>query len=80
MLECVEREQERIGQDLHDGLCQLLAGIKFKVASLGAKEGMITYTADLDAEVLRSRTESFYGLTLLQDRRPELYRAISATS
>jgi hypothetical protein len=41
---------------------------------------MITYTADLDAEVLRSRTESFYGLTLLQDRRPELYGEISATS
>jgi PAS domain S-box-containing protein len=37
MLESVEREQERIGQDLPDGLCQLLAGVKFKVASLGAK-------------------------------------------
>jgi PAS domain S-box-containing protein len=34
VLESVEREQERIGQDLHDGLCQLLAGIKFKTASL----------------------------------------------
>ena len=34
VFESVEREQERIGQDLHDGLCQLLAGIKFKVASL----------------------------------------------
>jgi predicted amidohydrolase len=51
-----------------------------EVATLGPKEGMITYTADLDREVLRSRTESFYGLTLLQDRRPELYREISATS
>jgi len=37
VLENVEREQERIGQDLHDGLCQLLAGIKFKAASLEAE-------------------------------------------
>jgi PAS domain S-box-containing protein len=36
VLESVEREQERIGQDLHDGLCQLLAGIKFKAASVRA--------------------------------------------
>jgi predicted amidohydrolase len=48
-----------------------------EMATLGPKEGMITYTADLDTEVLRSRTESFYGLTLLQDRRPELYPEIS---
>ena len=37
VLEGVEREQQRIGQDIHDGLCQLLAGVKFKAASLRAK-------------------------------------------
>jgi PAS domain S-box-containing protein len=37
VLESTEREQQRIGQDLHDGLCQLLAGIKFRAASLEAE-------------------------------------------
>jgi PAS domain S-box-containing protein len=36
VLEGVQREQERIGQDLHDGLCQLLTGIKFKSVALGS--------------------------------------------
>lgn len=37
ILRISEREQERIGQDLHDGLCQHLAGIKFKTALLKQK-------------------------------------------
>lgn len=37
MMTAVEREQERIGQDLHDGICQLLTGAKFKIALLGQK-------------------------------------------
>jgi signal transduction histidine kinase len=32
-----EREQQRIGQDLHDGLCQHLTGIRFKCRLLGQK-------------------------------------------
>jgi PAS domain S-box-containing protein len=34
VLQSIEREQQRVGQDLHDGLCQLLTGIKFKTSSL----------------------------------------------
>jgi signal transduction histidine kinase len=34
ILHAVEREQERIGQDLHDGLCQLLVATKYRVAML----------------------------------------------
>jgi PAS domain S-box-containing protein len=30
ILKSAEREQERIGRDLHDGLCQLLVGAKFR--------------------------------------------------
>ena len=30
VLSISEREQQRIGQDLHDGLCQQLTGVKFK--------------------------------------------------
>jgi PAS domain S-box-containing protein len=37
VLEISEQEQERIGQDLHDGVCQLLSGIKFKVTLLEQK-------------------------------------------
>ncbi len=34
LLEVGEREQERIGQDLHDGLCQQLAGIAYLAGDL----------------------------------------------
>jgi len=34
ILEISEREQQRIGQDLHDELCQLLSGVKFKTTLL----------------------------------------------
>lgn len=34
ILHAVEREQERIGLDLHDGLCQLLVAAKYRVAAL----------------------------------------------
>ncbi|HYG34947.1 MAG TPA: sensor histidine kinase, partial [Clostridia bacterium] len=37
ILEISEQERERIGQDLHDGLCQLLSGIKFKTTLLEQK-------------------------------------------
>jgi two-component system CheB/CheR fusion protein len=37
ILEISEQEQERIGQDLHDGVCQLLSGIKFKTTLLEQK-------------------------------------------
>jgi PAS domain S-box-containing protein len=35
ILRSTEREQERIGRDLHDGICQLLTGAKFRSACLG---------------------------------------------
>lgn len=37
LLEISEREQRRIGQDLHDGLCQQLTGISLMVSSLHRK-------------------------------------------
>jgi two-component system CheB/CheR fusion protein len=37
IIKIAEQEQERIGQDLHDGLCQFLSGIKFKVTLLEQK-------------------------------------------
>lgn len=37
ILEISEQEQERIGQDLHDGLCQVLSGVKFRAGVLEQK-------------------------------------------
>jgi PAS domain S-box-containing protein len=37
ILQISEREQSRIGQDLHDGLCQHLAGIEFRLLALKQK-------------------------------------------
>jgi PAS domain S-box-containing protein len=34
LLEISEREQQRIGQDLHDGLCQRLAGVAYMASDL----------------------------------------------
>lgn len=46
------------------------------VAYLGEEEGLVTHRADLQDAILRSRTEAFFGLNLLQDRRPERYEAV----
>jgi signal transduction histidine kinase len=54
-----EREQRRIGQDLHDGLCQFLAGIGCAAASL---------RGDLEKLQLKSEADVADELaTLLQD-------------
>ncbi len=46
------------------------------VAYLGDEEGLVVHRADLQDAVLNSRTEAFFGLNLLQDRRPERYEAV----
>jgi predicted amidohydrolase len=50
------------------------------VAAVGDGEGMAFCTADIEATTIRARTQDFYGLTLLQDRRPDLYSRITETS
>lgn len=50
------------------------------VASLGDEEGLVVHTADLEATVLESRTDGFFGLNLLQDRRPQHYGLIADQS
>jgi len=37
LLDISEREQQRIGQDLHDGLCQQLAGIAYMASNLESR-------------------------------------------
>ena len=59
IIEISEREQRRIGQDLHDGLCQFLAGIGCAAASL---------KADLAKMKLHAEAKTAEELaTLLQD-------------
>jgi predicted amidohydrolase len=58
------------------GRSQIVDPYGHVVASLDDEEGVVVHTADLDEEVLTSRTEGFFGLNLLQDRRPELYGPI----
>ncbi len=46
------------------------------VAYAADEECLLTHTADLKQTTLKSRTEGFFGLNLLQDRRPEHYGAL----
>jgi predicted amidohydrolase len=48
------------------------------VAELGHEEGIVTVTVDLQDGIERGRTLDFFGLNLLQDRRPEFYGLIPA--
>jgi predicted amidohydrolase len=50
------------------------------VIELGKEEGMaIAHGLDIKGEVLKARTRWFFGLNLLADRSPELYREIADT-
>jgi predicted amidohydrolase len=43
------------------------------IAQIGHAEGLVTATVDLAAGLEQGRTRDFFGLNLLQDRRPEFY-------
>jgi signal transduction histidine kinase len=64
ILDIVDREKERLGRELHDGLCQTLAGISAlsstlsrKLARSGTAEGQ-TAAADAAAEIARLLNEA----------------------
>lgn len=46
------------------------------VASLGREEGLVVHSADIAESILESRTQRYFGLNLIQDRRPELYASL----
>src|SRR5213078_220451 len=50
ILEISDREQERLGQELHDGLCQQLTAIGFlaRATSLRLKDHRVVQTNDLE--------------------------------
>ncbi len=52
ILKSTEREQERIGRDLHDGLCQLLVGARFRSVYLQKISGDRTPVVKREAKAL----------------------------
>ena len=52
LLEVSEREQRRIGQDLHDGLCQHLAGVGYMSKALARKLDVAARAEAADARAL----------------------------
>lgn len=67
-----EREQERLGQDLHDGLCQTLIGLKFKTTRLAsrlpaeaaAEANAIVRLLDQSVNEARSLAQGLHPLSL----------------
>jgi len=54
ILEVSEREQQRIGHDLHDGLCQELAGVAFLAQTMERKLGSAGTVSAQDAAQIRA--------------------------
>jgi predicted amidohydrolase len=47
-------------------------------AEIGHEEGLVTATVDLVGGIERGRTQDFFGLNLLQDRRPDFYGLLAS--
>lgn len=67
------------GQD-YWGNSQIVDPYGKVVACLADEEGLVVHTADLEATVVASRTDGYFGLNLLQDRRPQHYLPITDNS
>jgi signal transduction histidine kinase len=65
LLEISEREQQRIGRDLHDGLCQQLAGIAYSASDLHSK---LTKKSSAEA-VIAARIAELSRATAVQARQ-----------
>lgn len=47
------------------------------VAEIGHEEGLVTATVDLEEGIEDARTRDWFGLNLLEDRRPEFYGIVA---
>lgn len=63
------------GSDYYGGT-QIVDPTGRVVDYLAQEEGLLVHRVDVDGAVLEARTESFFGLNLLQDRRPQHYRQV----
>ena len=68
ILEISEREQRRIGQDLHDGLCQHLAGIEMLSQVLAQKVAAVSADASARAEDIAGAVREAISQTRLLAR------------
>lgn len=59
------------------GHSQIISPTGHVVARLDQEEGLVCHAADLRAEVMSARTEAFFGLSLLADRRPSQYGVLT---
>ena len=65
VLRRLEQEQERIGRDLHDGLCQILVGVKYRV---GVLEKLIANQDHSSAATMAITVEKMINDTIQQAR------------
>ena len=65
VLEIVDREKERLGRELHDGLCQSLAGIAALSATLSKK---LAASSDPDASAAAAEITQLLKDTIVQAR------------
>jgi two-component system, LuxR family, sensor kinase FixL len=86
VLEVSEREQQRLGQDLHDGLGQALAGITYMLQSIMPRTGPLERATELLSRALsqtRELAKGFYPVELdrhgLQGALPELAMHVQST-
>jgi PAS domain S-box-containing protein len=85
MLLAIELEQERIGQDLHDGICQILTGAKFSTALLGRKirDSAVLVPEDSDSiealikDAIRQARGVAYGLNPVKSEEGGLMNALA---
>ncbi|MBV8815747.1 MAG: PAS domain S-box protein [Verrucomicrobia bacterium] len=85
LLSISNREQRRIGQDLHDGLCQQLAGIEFRnsvlvhqLQDLPAAQGEAAQLGELIRDVTRQARLLARGMLPVQLEANGLMAALSA--
>lgn len=60
------------------GHSRIIAPTGEVVADGGYQEGLVTATVDIDKGIEKARTVDFFGLNLLQDRRPSHYGIIGS--
>jgi PAS domain S-box-containing protein len=63
ILDAVESEQRRLGQELHDGLCQLLIAVKYRISLLEQKLVRKLRVRPAEMEVLEKQLNDVIGQT-----------------
>jgi predicted amidohydrolase len=66
-------------KDNYYGHSRIISPLGQVVEEIGYEEGLVTAHVNVKDAILRARTEDFYTLNLIQDRRPELYDPIADT-